>query len=226
MQPKQNIKERPVTIMKQIGKSGVTKLMSIMVLVAIISCAVLLGACGRAVNEDSAGENQAGGSNAGATELEGDNPGDSANTSESIAIRFESNNEFPEQYKEQFTSYIAGLFTEKYTPYYQVLGFEFTNVDHVQTDNALEVTFFLKMIVQNYYKDPDTVEYIKQAKENGSKYYKQLYDEYNQPKESNYDLKFTAGLSDGQLDMDSIQLFTNVHPKGVEYVPIGEDFFP
>jgi hypothetical protein len=225
MQPKQNIKERPVTIMKHMGKSSTTKLMSILVLVAIISCAVLLGACDRAVNEDNS-ENQAGGSNVSAAEGEGNNPGDSANTIEGIAITFESNNDFPGQYKEQFTNYIAGLFTEKYTPYYQVLGFEFTNVDHVQTDNVLEVTFFLKMIVQNYYKDPDTVEYIKQAKENGSKYYKQLYDEYNQPKESNYDLKFTAGLSDGQLDMDSIQLFTNIHPKGVEYVPIGEDFFP
>ena len=72
------------------------------------------------------------------------------------------------------------------------------------------------MIVQNYYRDPDTVEYIKEAKENGSKYYQQLYDEYNQPKESNYDLKFTAGINGGELDMDGVRLFIKRTPK-VEY---------
>ena len=208
--------------MKGNGKSKINTLLSIAVLIAVIGCAVLLGAYGSAVNQDNAGGDQ----NGGAADLEENIPADTGDPGNSITIKFEGRDDFPKALKERFTNYIAGLFTEKYSPYYQVLGFEFTNVEHVLTDTDIEVTFFLKMIVQNFYRDPDTVEYIKEAKENGSKHYQQLYDEYNQPKESNYDLKFTAKIKDDILDMDSAQIYTNVHPKGVEYVPIGEDFFP
>jgi hypothetical protein len=221
-----NIKERQETIMKGNGKSKINTLLSMAVLIAVIGCAVLLGACESAVNQDNAGENQIEESSGGAEDLEENIPADTGDPEDNITIKFEGKDDFPKGLKERFTNYIAELFTEKYSPYYQVLGFEFTNVEHVLTDTDIEVTFFLKMIVQNYYRDPDTVEYIKQAKENGSKHYQQLYDEYNQPKESNYDLKFTAGINGDELDMDSVQLFTNIHPKGVEYVPIGDDFFP
>jgi predicted small secreted protein len=219
---KANIKERLVVIMKGKGKSRINTLLSMAVLIAVIGCAVLLSACDNAANQDNAGEDQSGGT----AELEENIPIDNGDTEDNITIKFEGKDGFPKQYKEQFSNNIAELFTEKYSPYYQVLGFEFTNVEHALTDIDIEVTFFLKMIVQNYYRDPDTVEYIKEAKESGSKHYRPLYDEYNQPKESNYDLKFTAKVKDGVLDMGSAQIYTNVHPKGVEYVPIGEDFFP
>lgn len=208
------------------GKAKLNALLSMALLIAVMGCAVLLGACHGAASQDNAGENQIEGSNGGAADLEENIPADTGDKENNIEIVFESKDDFPKAFKERFTNYVAGLYTEKHSPYYQVLGFEFTNVEHVLTDTEFEVTFYLKMIVQNYYRDPDTVEYIKEAKENGSKYYQQLYDEYNQPKESNYDLKFTAGVNSGELDMDSVRLFTNIHPKGVEYVPVGDDFFP
>jgi hypothetical protein len=223
---KTNTKERQETIMAIKGKTKVNAVLSIAVLIAVLGCAVMLSACNGTADRDNAGENLIEDSNGGADDLQENIPADTGDTENNIEIVFEGKDDFPEALKERFTNYIAGLFTDKYSPYYQVLGFEFTNVENVLTDTEFEVTFYLKMIVQNYYRDPDTVEYIKEAKENGSKYYQQLYDEYNQPKESNYDLKFTAGINGGELDMDSVRLFTNVHPKGVEYVPVGDDFFP
>ena len=208
------------------GKTKVNALLSMALLIAVMGCAVMLGACNGTADRDNAGESQIEDSSGGASDLQENIPVDTGDTENNIEIVFEGKDDFPEALKELFTNYIAGLFTDKYSPYYQVLGFEFTNVENVLTDTEFEVTFYLKMIVQNYYRDPDTVEYIKEAKENGSKYYQQLYDEYNQPKESNYDLKFTAGINGDELDMDSVQLFTNIHPKGVEYVPVGDDFFP
>jgi hypothetical protein len=208
------------------GKTKLNAVLVIVMLVAIVGCAVLLGACNGTASQDNAGENQIEESSGGSEDLQENIPADAGDTEDNINIMFEGKDDFPEALKERFTNYVAGLYTEKHSPYYQVLGFEFTNVEHVLTDTEFEVTFYLKMIVQNYYRDPDTVEYIKEAKENGSKYYQQLYDEYNQPKESNYDLKFTAGVNGGELDMDSVRLFTNIHPKGVEYVPVDDEFFP
>lgn len=139
-------------------------------------------------------------------------------------MSFENESDFPEQYRTQFSNYMADLFTNEYSPYYQIKGFEVSNLRFTENADNIEAAFLFKMIVQNYYKDPDTVGYIKQAKENGSKWYKQLYDEYNQPKESNYDLKFTAQVKNGGIDVNSIELFENVHPKGVEYVPMKVPF--
>ena len=207
------------------GKAKLNALLSMALLIAVMGCAVMLSACNGTADRDNAGENLIEDSSGGAADLQENIPADTGDKENNIEIVFESKDDFPEALKERFTNYIAELFSEKYSPYYQVLGFEFTNVEHVLTDTDIEVTFFLKMIVQNYYRDPDTVEYIKEAKENGSKHYQQLYDEYNQPKESNYDLKFTAGVNGGELDMDSVRLFTNIHPKGVEYVPVDDDFF-
>lgn len=142
-----------------------------------------------------------------------------------IPIIFENAYDFPEQYKEQFSKYITSLFTNTYIKYYEIKGFEVSNVKFSETKTIIEITFIFNMITQNYYKDPDTVGYIKEAKESGSNAYQQLYDEYNQPNDSNYDMKFTAKINNGKIDVNSIQLFGNVHPKGVEYVPI-ERFFP
>jgi hypothetical protein len=84
-----------------------------------------------------------------------------------------------------------------------------------------EATFFYKMIFKNYYKDPDTVGYIKEAKEKGNSYYRTMYDEYNLEKEANYDFRVTAKISTvGGLDMSTFKLHTNISPKGVEWEEI------
>ena len=137
-----------------------------------------------------------------------------------VTISYEDKSAIPEKYREDFSNHMIDFFTTAYTPYYQVKGFEVSNVKYNEKDEEIEITFNFKFIFQNYYKDPHTVGYIKEAKENNSKYYQQMYDEYNQPKEGNFELKFTANLINGKIDTNTIQVFTNIHPKGVEYVSL------
>ncbi|HQD41357.1 MAG TPA: hypothetical protein PLE53_01920, partial [Bacillota bacterium] len=121
------------------GKTKVNALLSMAVLIAILCCAMLLGACNGTASQDNAGESQIEDSSGGAADLQENIPVDTGDTEDKITIKFEGRDDFPEALKERFTNYIAELFSEKYSPYYQVLGFEFTNVEHVLTDTDIEV---------------------------------------------------------------------------------------
>lgn len=98
-----------------------------------------------------------------------------------------------------------------FSPYYELLDFQISNYNELEVDGNVEATFFYKIIEKNYDKDPDTVGYIKEAKESGNKNYQQMYDEYLQPREMNFDLKIII-----QKD-NSITLYSNVDPKGIEW---------
>ena len=98
-----------------------------------------------------------------------------------------------------------------FSPYYELLDFQISNYEEKIVDGKVEATFFYKIIEKNYDKDPDTVGYIKEAKESGDKNYQHLYDEYLQPRESNFDLKIV-------IDKDeNITLYSNVSPKGIKW---------
>lgn len=98
-----------------------------------------------------------------------------------------------------------------FSPYYELLNFEVSNYAEEHVDGNIETTFFYKIIHKNFDKDPDTVEYIKNAKENGNKNYQQMYDEYLEPREMNFDLKVV-------IDKDNkIVLYSNVSPNGIEW---------
>ena len=60
----------------------------------------------------------------------------------------------------------------------------------------VEAVFSYKLITKNYDRDPDTVEYIKEAKEKGDKYYQIYYDEYLKPQESNFYFKAVIDEND------------------------------
>lgn len=144
---------------------------------------------------------------------------------EIVTVAFEDDSELPEEYREVFSTHMINIFVPAYTPYYQMKGFKVSDLRYYEDDTGIEFEFIFTMIHQNYYKDPDTVDYIKEAKENNSEYYQQMYDEYNQPQEGNFYLKFTANIINGQIDENSIQVFTNISPVGVEYVPFNvEDY--
>ena len=68
-----------------------------------------------------------------------------------------------------------------------------------------------KVIHKNYDRDPDTVAYIKEAKEKGNINYQQMYDEYLQPQEMNFELKVVIDKN------DSMTLYSNVSPVGTEW---------
>ena len=101
-----------------------------------------------------------------------------------------------------------------YSPYYELLGFQISNYKETNVDGNIEATFFYKIIEKNYDKDPDTVGYIKELKESRHKHYQQLYDEYLEPRVSNYDLKVIIDKN------DNITLYSNESPKGVKWVEI------
>lgn len=79
-----------------------------------------------------------------------------------------------------------------------------------------EATFYYKMTHTYYNKDPDTVDYIKKAKEEGASNYETLYNDYLAVKEANSEYKVV-------LNGDNLELYSNVSPKGVEWQPVKID---
>ncbi len=115
---------------------------------------------------------------------------------------------------DRINEYIKAESIAAYSPYYELLDFQISNYKETKIDGNVEATFFYKIIKKNFDKDPDTVGYIKELKESGHKHYRQLYDEYLEPKQSNYDLKVIIDK------YDNITLYSNESPKGVEWVEI------
>jgi len=98
-----------------------------------------------------------------------------------------------------------------FSPYYELMGFEISDYQEEVVNGKVEAVFFYKVTHKNYDRDPDTVEYIKKAKESGDSNYQQLYDEYLQPKEMNF--YFKAVIDEN----DEITLYYNSSPHGVEW---------
>lgn len=98
-----------------------------------------------------------------------------------------------------------------FSKYYELLDFQISNYVEEVADSNVEATFFYKIIHKNYDKDPDTVGYIKEAKESGNKNYQQMYDEYLKPQEMNFDFKIVIDKN------DKITLYSNVSPNGIEW---------
>lgn len=113
---------------------------------------------------------------------------------------------------DKISEYMKAESIAAYSPYYELLDFQISNYKETNVDGNVEATFFYKIIDKNYDKDPDTVGYIKELKESGHKHYQQLYDEYLEPKQSNYELKVVID------EDDNITLYSNDSPKGIEWV--------
>ena len=127
--------------------------------------------------------------------------------------RYSGVNERTELYK-MTKKYLKEEFERVYTPYYEILLLYIQNWQ----ENGNEATFCYTMEYKNYDRDPDTIDYIKEAKENGSKYYEQLKREYLEPKTVNYEFKVIN--NNGKLE-----LYTNIAPKGEEWQPVKVDDF-
>ena len=109
------------------------------------------------------------------------------------------------------SAYMEEECKDVFSPYYELLDFEISNYQEEVVNGNVEATFSYKLIHKNYDIDPDTVGYIKEAKERGNKNYQQLHDEYLQPKEMNFQLK--AVIDENGL----ITLYSNISPKGIEW---------
>src|SRR5690606_25358766 len=112
---------------------------------------------------------------------------------------------------DKIAKYMKEKSIETFSPYYELLDFQISNYVENNTDAGLEATFDYKIIEKNYDKDPDTVGYIKEAKDSGNINYQQMYDEYLQPREMNFHFKIL-------IDKDNIiTLYSNISPNGVEW---------
>ncbi|MDU5083533.1 hypothetical protein ACF3M2_16490 [Tissierella carlieri] len=112
---------------------------------------------------------------------------------------------------DKISAYMEEECKNVFSPYYELLDFQISNYQEEVVNENVEATFFYKVIHKNYDKDPDTVRYIKEAKERGDSNYQQMYDEYLQPKEMNFELKAIMDKN------DLITLYSNISPKGIEW---------
>lgn len=112
---------------------------------------------------------------------------------------------------DKISEYMKAESIAAFSPYYELLDFQISNYKERKVDGNVEATFSYKIIEKNYDKDPDSVGYIKELKERGHENYQQLYDEYLQPRQSNFDLKVVIDKD------DRIILYSNVSPNGIEW---------
>ena len=112
---------------------------------------------------------------------------------------------------DKINEYMKEKSKDTFSLYYELLDFQISNYNEKITDGNVQATFFYKIIHKNYDKDPDTVEYIKKAKESGNTNYQKMYDEYLQPQEMNFDLKVVIH------ENNSITLYSNISPNGTEW---------
>jgi len=112
---------------------------------------------------------------------------------------------------DKISAYMEEESKKAFSPYYELLDFQMTNYQEGVANERTEAIFDYKIIHKNYDKDPDTVGYIKEAKESDNSNYQQMYDEYLQPKEMNFHLKAIID------ENGSITLYSNVSPIGIEW---------
>ena len=112
---------------------------------------------------------------------------------------------------ERISAYMEEECRKAFSPYYDLLDFIITDYQEEVVNGNIEAVFIYTLIHKNYDRDPDTVEYIKEAKERGSENYQQMYDEYLQPKEMNFHLK-TVTDENGE-----ITLYSNISPVGIQW---------
>lgn len=101
------------------------------------------------------------------------------------------------------SEFLEQEFHRVYDKYYDIQGLTISNWQ----ENGNEATFFYKMTYLHYNREPDTVDYIKQAKERGQKEYETLYNDYLAEKEVNYQFKIV-------LNGNELELYSDVSVKG------------
>jgi hypothetical protein len=135
-------------------------------------------------------------------------------------------NTIPQNVREAVSNAVTKEWTDTFSVYYKVLSFQANKISYTNIENQVELKFSMTMMTQNFYRDPDTVAYIREAKESGSVHYQQLYEEYNMPKENNFNLMATMSINaSGEVEPGTLQLFSNVSPNAENYEPVRADDF-
>ena len=116
----------------------------------------------------------------------------------------------PENIRKVVRDAVTKQWTDAFTVHYQVLGFMASDVSYVRDNRIAEISCMITIVIQNYYRDPDTVDYIIEAKEKDLAGYQLLYDEYNMPKTANSHFRATMWLTpSGEVEVDTLQIYPN-----------------
>lgn len=112
--------------------------------------------------------------------------------------------------------YVEKEFIESNKPYYdnnKLIKLNIMSESYNEESKKYDIAFSYTVEYSNYYKDPDTVEYIKEAKENGSKNYPKLYAEYNAIQTgSSGDRRLVFSIKDGAIDENTIEMYSSEVP--------------
>lgn len=103
---------------------------------------------------------------------------------------------------EKISAFLKEECKKVYSPYYELLDFRIQEYQEEMIDGNVEAIFLYTVVHKNYDRDPDTVGYIKEAKEKGDIHYQQLYDEYLQEQEMNFYFKAVIN-GDGSITLYS-----------------------
>ena len=110
------------------------------------------------------------------------------------------------------SDFLEKEFHRVFDPHYDIKSLTISNWNEYGSG----ATFFYKMTHTYYNRDPDTVGYIKKAKEEGSPNYEKMYNDYLAEKQINFEFKVV-------LNGNDLELYSNVSPKGVEWEPVKID---
>ncbi|NLW92697.1 MAG: hypothetical protein GXY34_14010 [Syntrophomonadaceae bacterium] len=143
-------------------------------------------------------------------------------------------------HQESVAAYISDFLRKGYGKYYAIQEIDHHFVSQQVKDGDFEavVTTTMQSRPKNLASDPDTVPYIKEAREKAEretdpavkkvdqKIYETMKQEYGRVGESNYTFKFTAHLDGETIDENSIKLYLvqDAEPNHSEYLP-AEDLF-
>jgi len=104
------------------------------------------------------------------------------------------------KYYNKIANYLHNESVDTFSIYYELLDFVISDYSEVITDKDSEILLNYTLVYKNFDKDPDTVNYIKAAKEKNDPNYTIYYKEYLQPKEMNFEIRIIAD-KDGILSM-------------------------
>lgn len=139
-------------------------------------------------------------------------------TDDNIAFETETNetaenNNVNLKYYNKVSDFLENESRKTFSDYYELIDFEISNYNETIVGENTEALLNYKIIYKNYDKDPDTVGYIKSAKENNDPNYKTLYNEYLQKKDMNMEIKAVINKN------DEILLYTDYDPtEKIEWV--------
>lgn len=133
--------------------------------------------------------------------------------------------------EEIIQEHITSFFKGGYSSQYNISNVKYQITKSIITDEKIEATIFVTMEYSVPHKDPDTVPYIAELKQDAQKetnperkkmlqeQYETLANEYGKVQESHFIFKLTANLIDDKIDKKSIKLFVEQEgEKGAIYL--------